>query len=147
VGSLDGYGNSYKKIIQQRNSLSGWVELIEEGTINISLGFSTNAGSGPVMMNTTGNSTPMMVGGTGSSYTPMFCLKKGNNPLALIAGYSISFNKNDLSNFKVDERNRDYFIGIIADDFELTSRLMGGDLRFLDIQSYIHEYNEWAKKH
>jgi hypothetical protein len=65
--------------------------------------------------------------------------------LALIVGYSALLDPDELQFFRINERNRDYFISIIADNVELAERIRDQDLRFLDIQSYVHEYNEWAK--
>jgi hypothetical protein len=118
------------KRFQTKNSLEGWVEIIDYGKINISKGFAISEFDDRA----------------GKIYTPMYCLKKAEKPTILVAALPLNtFNRNDWMSQPIDERNKMHFISVISDNPELSERVKTKTLTFLDIQNIIGEYNNKSK--
>lgn len=128
-----------KNILQQRNNIQDWVQLLEEGTVTISFGFSLM--KQPLL---SAADTGVVSNGVNTIYKPLYCLKKKNKPVVLIAGYSNSIiHGNDLNAYKVDDRNKKQLIQVIADYKELAEKLTKEKLFFKDVEKYVKEYNAW----
>ena len=136
-----------KRLLQSKNSLTGWVELIEEGPINISKGFAERISyNGGGMMPVAGGGMAPMGGGTSVTYTPIYCLKKGNEPTVLIAASSYSiFRGDNISSYEVDDRNKKHFVHYISAYSELSKKVENKKLLFGEIEQIVSEYNNWAK--
>jgi hypothetical protein len=149
------------KGLQEHPSLYSWVSLEEEGAINLSLGFYLKGGKGggggaypvttPGPFGTT--STRMVSYGGGEKgkeiYIPIYCLKKGQRPLALIVGKSDSqVVQEDALSYKLNDRYKDYFMSLISDDPDLVKKIEMDltALRFYNVLKIVQEYNERAKK-
>ncbi len=138
------------KRFQNKNSFTGWVEIIEEGPINITLGLyvksvvPTNPG---MMLGVLGE--PGVWVGSGEIrrlYTPMYCLKKGNKPTIIIEGPSSTNSKWDnLMLHELDERNKNHFFNFISDNIELVNEYKNKEVFFGNIEMIIREYNIWSK--
>ncbi len=68
-------------------------------------------------------------------------LKKGTLPLVLIEAKAKSDFENVLS-YKVNDRNKEHFIKLIADDPELAKIVSDGAVYIKDVERYAKEYNK-----
>lgn len=137
-----------ERFIERKNSLSGWVEIIADGPINICKGFSVKERNYGVMVPLAGAAAgTMMTGGADNIYIPMYCLKKGKTPTALIAAPAISYFKgSDIMKYLLDDRNKDHLIHYLSDYFLLAQKIKNSRVLFGDIEGFITEYNTWAKE-
>ena len=127
-------------ILQERNNMQDWVQLLEKGTITISFGFSVIK-----QQPLSPSDTIAISNGVNTIYKPLYCLKKADNPVLLITGYSNSLlHGNDLSTYKVDDRNKKQVIQLIGDDKELVEKIKKEKLLFMNVEKYVKEYNSWA---
>lgn len=134
-----------KRFFQSKNSIAGWMEVIENGAIDIMKGFSVNIYSTGGAMVPAGGGGGMMTGGSSKTVTPMYYLKKANSPAVLIAAPSISIFRADYyMSYKIDGRNKDHFINVISDYSELAEKIKNKDLQFKEIESIVREYNQWV---
>jgi hypothetical protein len=127
------------KSIRGNVFLVGWVEIIEKGAINISLGFSTREYLSPTFkINNPQN--PMV-----KTFTPMYCLKKGSLPTILIATSTITDFNTAFTSYKVNDEYKQHFISYLSDDTELVEKIRTKELLFSDIEVYVKEYNKRVK--
>lgn len=135
------------KWFQTKNRLTGWVQIIEDGKITLSKGFSIAENyNGSTIVPTGGGGTMMVGGGSSRNVLPMYCIKEGDAPTVLIAAPSISFfKKKGYMEYELDEKNKQHFINCINDNFELAEKLSNKKLLFGDIEDIVKEYNQWAK--
>jgi hypothetical protein len=132
------------KQFQSQLDMKGWVEILEENNfVTIFKGFAIDVSyNSGMMMPTGGPGGGMMMTGGGfqKNYIPMYYLKKADHSSILILAPSSLF-KGD----KINDENKNYFIGFISDDTALADKLKNTKLLFGDIERYVREYNEWAK--
>lgn len=131
-----------KKPLQHKRQLTGWVEIIEYGAINISKGFSVSYSETPAI-----GTNGMSIGNAYKVYTPMYCLKKGTLPTVLIAAPPISmFRGKVFPDYEVDEQNKNHFIEYLSDNSEIVEKVKAKkELLFREIEIYVREYNAAAK--
>jgi hypothetical protein len=116
-----------------KNSITGWVEIIEEGSMDIFRGFAFHINVSPN-------------GGSVKVYTPMYCLKKDNTHMVLIAGPNIAWHTSKkFMLFKVDNINKEHFMDYISDYPELAEVVKNQRLLFWNIEKNVKEYNSWAR--
>lgn len=135
-----------KRFFQSQSSLTGWVEIIEKGSIILCKGYSVSESyNGGMMAPTSGGGMMMTGGGSSKRYTPMYYLKKRSGPMALIASPTIGILDSDIMLYKIDERNKDHFVDFISNYPELAERVKNKELLFGEIEKIVSEYNNWAK--
>jgi len=143
----------YNKLLQPNkvsyelsNRFVGWSEIIEEGSITISLAIVRIYGGGHGAIIAPGGA---MIGGGGSNrvYVPMYLLEKKNKKRVLISSpHSNGFrDKKDFMNFEVDDNNKIHFADFISNDSSLTN-IKNQTLLFKDIENYVKEYNTRTKQ-
>lgn len=130
------------KFAEQHPSFRGWVTIIEEGKITVSLGFekeeiSMGGGMAPGQL-----PLPSV-----TVYAPVFCLKKDGQPLALVRGMTdLRHRKQSPMLYKLNERNQLYLVSLLNDDLPVAVKIEYGEVTFADVLSAIKEYNRRANE-
>jgi hypothetical protein len=116
----------------KKNSITGWVEIIESGKIDISKGFHIGM---------RGNGTSAQ-----DTYTPAYYLNKKNSVAIIIAAPTIELiNGYDFMSYEIDNKNKEHFISYLSDDPYISEKVSGKQLLFRDIETSVKEYNARAK--
>ena len=129
------------KFYEQHPSFQGWVKVIEEGKITVSIGFEkqviSRGGGGPGQVPAPGVTVD----------APVFCLKKEGQSLALIKSIpDVRHKKQSPMLFKLSERSQLYLVSLLNDDIQVAVKIEYGEVIFADVLRAIQEYNVRAKE-
>lgn len=134
-------------IFKNPPAISDWVTLVEDGAIKLSLGFMVDfkyENTGGMMVDSKGMMLP--VGGRSTKmYLPVYCLKKGDRPLALIRSkWSSQAREDDVLSYELDWRTKDYFLKLM-DAPELLAISNNDVFHLYNVLQIVQEYNKRHK--